>query len=91
MLMGLDQEDTAAEVLGQPQVSGRPQLTPEQFQQWKQRKDAEAAEAALAAARQRSEDIAAGRVAMNGRELFENEPWVFDDARFVDSHSSQGA
>ena len=32
------------------------------------------------ASRKRNEDIAAGRVAMNGRELFEREPWVFDDA-----------
>lgn len=31
------------------------------------------------AARKRAEDIAAGTVQMNGRELFLHEPWVFDD------------
>lgn len=33
------------------------------------------------AARKRAEDIAAGTVQMNGRELFLHEPWVFDDSR----------
>jgi hypothetical protein len=31
--------------------------------------------------RKRAEDIAAGTVPMNGRELFLHEPWVFDDSR----------
>ncbi|PNY14672.1 hypothetical protein L195_g011356 [Trifolium pratense] len=34
------------------------------------------------ASRKRAEDIAAGTVQMNGRELFLHEPWVFDDSRF---------
>lgn len=31
------------------------------------------------AARKREEDLRAGVVQMNGRELFLNEPWVFDN------------
>lgn len=34
------------------------------------------------AARKRAEDIAAGTVQMNGRELFKHEPWVFDNTRY---------
>ena len=34
------------------------------------------------AARKRSEDIAAGTVQMNGRELFQHEPWVFDNTLY---------
>ena len=34
------------------------------------------------AARKRVEDIAAGAVQMNGRELFLHEPWVFDNTRY---------
>lgn len=34
------------------------------------------------AARKRAEDIAAGTVQMNGRELFNREPWVFDNALY---------
>lgn len=30
----------------------------------------------------RAEDIAAGTVQMNGRELFLHEPWVFDNSRY---------
>lgn len=44
--------------------------------------DAEAAVKAAEAARKRAEDIAQGRVRMNGRELYHAEPWVFDDSRF---------
>jgi len=32
--------------------------------------------------RKRAEDIAAGTVPMNGRELFAHEPWVFDNSRY---------
>jgi len=32
--------------------------------------------------RKRAEDIAAGTVQMNGRELFLHEPWVFDNSRY---------
>lgn len=43
----------------------------------------DAAESARKAeqSRKRAEDIAAGTVQMNGRELFLHEPWVFDDSR----------
>jgi hypothetical protein len=34
-------------------------------------------------ARKREEDIAAGRVRMNGRELYQHEPHVFDDSKFT--------
>ncbi|KAL0909670.1 hypothetical protein M5K25_020558 [Dendrobium thyrsiflorum] len=34
------------------------------------------------AARKRAEDIAAGAVQMNGRELFVHEPWVFDNTLY---------
>lgn len=34
------------------------------------------------AARKRDEDIAAGTVQMNGRELFLHEPWVFDNTQY---------
>ncbi|KAG6774175.1 hypothetical protein POTOM_021526 [Populus tomentosa] len=34
------------------------------------------------AARKREEDIAAGTVQMNGRELFLHEPWVFDNTQY---------
>lgn len=34
------------------------------------------------AARKRAEDISAGTVQMNGRELFAHEPWVFDNTRY---------
>jgi len=59
-----------------------PQLSYSEFQRWKQQKDAEAEARATEASRKRMEDIAAGRVRMNGRELYQHEPWVFDDARF---------
>lgn len=42
-------------------------------------KDAEMSAKKAEAARKREEDIASGRVLMNGRELFLHEPWVFDD------------
>ncbi|KAJ7513525.1 hypothetical protein O6H91_23G003100 [Diphasiastrum complanatum] len=57
-------------------------ITPHQFLLWKQTKDAAAMAKAMAAAKKRADDLAAGRVRMNGRELFEHEPWVFDDSRF---------
>jgi hypothetical protein len=31
------------------------------------------------AAQKRATDIASGAVPMNGRELFQHEPWVFDN------------
>ncbi|OAE24628.1 hypothetical protein AXG93_4080s1080 [Marchantia polymorpha subsp. ruderalis] len=61
--------------MGAMAEEGKAVLTPSQFNLWKQRKDAEAAAKAAEAARKREEDIAAGRVRMNGRELYKHEPW----------------
>ncbi|KAJ0257592.1 Zinc finger CCCH domain protein [Hirschfeldia incana] len=63
---------------------GSDQTTPlaisrDQFLAWKRQKDAELSAKQAEAARKREEDIAAGRVPMNGRELFLHQPWVFDD------------
>ncbi|KAH7567795.1 hypothetical protein JRO89_XS07G0151000 [Xanthoceras sorbifolium] len=44
--------------------------------------DADASARKAEAARKRSEDIAAGTVKMNGRELFSHEPWVFDNTQY---------
>ncbi|KAH6827863.1 zinc finger CCCH domain protein [Perilla frutescens var. hirtella] len=57
-------------------------ITETQFAAWKRRKDADASARKDAAARKREEDIAAGVVQMNGRELFEREPWVFDNTHY---------
>ncbi|CAH8357142.1 unnamed protein product [Eruca vesicaria subsp. sativa] len=54
-------------------------ISRDQFLAWKRQKDAELSAKQAEAARKREEDIAAGRVLMNGRELFLHEPWVFDD------------
>ncbi|CAA3018939.1 Hypothetical predicted protein [Olea europaea subsp. europaea] len=50
-----------------------------QFLAWKRRKDADASAKKDEATSKRAEDIAAGLVQMNGRELFVHEPWVFDN------------
>jgi hypothetical protein len=42
--------------------------------------DADASARKAEATKKRAEDIAAGTVQMNGRELFLHEPWVFYDA-----------
>lgn len=44
--------------------------------------DSDASARKAEAARKREEDIAAGTVQMNGRELFAHEPWVFDNTRY---------
>lgn len=44
--------------------------------------DADASARKAEATRKRAEDIAAGTVQMNGRELFLHEPWVFDDTHY---------
>ncbi|KAJ0789059.1 putative ZC3H15/TMA46 family protein [Helianthus annuus] len=54
-------------------------LTQAQFLSWKTQKAAEASAKKAEASRKREEDIAAGLVQMNGRELFKHEPWVFDN------------
>ncbi|KAM0920709.1 hypothetical protein ACQ4PT_007340 [Festuca glaucescens] len=56
-----------------------PPITPAQFLSWKQRKDAQEAAQKAEAAQKRAADIASGAVQMNGRELFQHEPWVFDN------------
>ncbi|OMO85786.1 hypothetical protein CCACVL1_09997 [Corchorus capsularis] len=63
----------------QPRTS---QITESQFLAWKRQKDAEASAKQAEAARKRAEDIAAGTVQMNGRELFVHEPWVFDNSQY---------
>ncbi|KAG2709243.1 hypothetical protein I3843_05G208700 [Carya illinoinensis] len=57
-------------------------ITPAQFLSWKRQKDSDASARKAEAARKREEDIAAGTVQMNGRELFAHEPWVFDNTRY---------
>ncbi|KAL8514195.1 hypothetical protein ACS0TY_013357 [Phlomoides rotata] len=57
-------------------------ITEAQFAAWKRRKDSDASTRNDEAARKRADDIAAGLVQMNGRELFEREPWVFDNAHY---------
>ncbi|KAL6878265.1 hypothetical protein ACP4OV_012435 [Aristida adscensionis] len=65
---------------GEPVTAARAQpITAAQFLSWKQRKDAEEAARKAEAAQKRAADIAAGAVQMNGRELFQHEPWVFDN------------
>jgi hypothetical protein len=41
--------------------------------------DAQEAAQKAEAAQKRAADIASGAVQMNGRELFQHEPWVFDN------------
>ncbi|KAL9449921.1 hypothetical protein AB3S75_011784 [Citrus x aurantiifolia] len=53
-----------------------------QFVSWKRQKDADASARKEEAARKRAQDIAAGTVQMNGRELFLHEPWVFDNTHY---------
>ncbi|KAF3796878.1 hypothetical protein EJ110_NYTH00752 [Nymphaea thermarum] len=79
--MGAEEEGSAEE--GRRETGPQPTITQAQFLSWKRRKDADAAAKQVEAARKRAEDIAAGRVQMNGRELFLHEPWVFDDSRFI--------
>ncbi|CAI7820555.1 unnamed protein product, partial [Closterium sp. NIES-53] len=67
----------------EPAAEGRTPMTLEQYRAWKARKDQEETARKEEASRKRAEDIAAGRVPMNGRELFIHEPWVFDDSRYV--------
>ncbi|CDP01188.1 unnamed protein product [Coffea canephora] len=57
-------------------------ITQAQFLSWKSQKDAIASARKAEAERKRCEDITAGLVQMNGRELFQNEPWVFDNSRY---------
>ncbi|KAI4307355.1 hypothetical protein L6164_030555 [Bauhinia variegata] len=60
----------------------RAPITENQFLSWKRRKDAAVSTRKVEAAQKRAEDIAAGTVRMNGRELFQHEPWVFDNTLY---------
>ncbi|KAL9236998.1 hypothetical protein vseg_011592 [Gypsophila vaccaria] len=62
-----------------PSPSPSPSITHDQFLSWKRLKDAEASARRAEAARKREEDVRAGIVQMNGRELFLYEPGVFDN------------
>ncbi|XP_030453278.1 uncharacterized protein LOC115674896 [Syzygium oleosum] len=73
--MGAEGEEEKTETKPNP-------ISEAQFLSWKRRKDAEASARKAEAARKRSEDIAAGTVQMNGRELFLHEPWVFDNTNY---------
>ncbi|KAL9357415.1 hypothetical protein POPTR_005G167200v4 [Populus trichocarpa] len=57
-------------------------ITQAQFLLWKRQKEADSSARKAEAARKREEDIAAGTVQMNGRELFLHEPWVFDNTQY---------
>ncbi|XP_076889775.1 uncharacterized protein LOC143540665 [Bidens hawaiensis] len=57
-------------------------LTQAQFLSWKTQKAAEASAKKAEASRKREQDIAAGLVQMNGRELFQHQPWLFDNNLF---------
>ncbi|OIW16586.1 hypothetical protein TanjilG_02792 [Lupinus angustifolius] len=57
-------------------------LSQDQFLIWKRQKDEAASARKSEASRKRAEDIAAGTVQMNGRELFVHEPWVFDNTLY---------
>ncbi|KAL2317730.1 hypothetical protein Fmac_031606 [Flemingia macrophylla] len=64
------------------QEKAKPTLTQQQFLSWKRQKDAAVSARKAELSRKRAEDIAAGTVQMNGRELFMREPWVFDNSRY---------
>ncbi|CAN0920078.1 Beta-1,3-galactosyltransferase 7 [Linum grandiflorum] len=57
-------------------------MTQAQFLSWKRRKDEDALATREAAVRKRAEDIAAGILPRNGRELYADEPWVFDNTQY---------
>ncbi|KAK8466846.1 hypothetical protein PHAVU_008G170600 [Phaseolus vulgaris] len=57
-------------------------ITQEQFLSWKRQKDAAVSANKAEVSRKRAEDIAAGTIQMNGRELFAHEPWVFDNSQY---------
>ncbi|XP_057442588.1 uncharacterized protein LOC130734262 [Lotus japonicus] len=82
--MGAETETDTQEKNAQerPRPSSPTPLTPDQFLSWKRQKDAAEAATKAEASRKRAEDIAAGTVPMNGRELFLHEPWVFDNSQY---------
>ncbi|KAG2551572.1 zinc finger CCCH domain-containing protein 15 homolog [Panicum virgatum] len=80
--MGAEAKDTPPPqpAAAEPATATRAQpISAAQFVSWKQRKDAEEATRKAEAAQKRAADIASGAMQMNGRELFQHEPWVFDN------------
>ncbi|XAR62190.1 hypothetical protein NMG60_11016854 [Bertholletia excelsa] len=83
--MGAEEESLEAKQGSNPNPTPNPNpnpITEAQFLSWKRQKDADATARKAEAARKRAEDIAAGVVQMNGRELFLHEPWVFDNNQY---------
>ncbi|KAK7275733.1 hypothetical protein RIF29_16855 [Crotalaria pallida] len=83
--MGAEAEEAAAEkklAQQRPTPTSTTTLTQDQFLSWKRQKDEAASARKSEASRKREEDIAAGTVLMNGRELFLHEPWVFDNSLY---------
>ncbi|KAL2471638.1 Omega-3 fatty acid desaturase [Abeliophyllum distichum] len=75
--MGAEAKKHQQETVSIPNPNPNPNpISEAQFLAWKRRKDADASGKKDAAARKRAEEIAAGLVQMNGRELFVHEPWV---------------
>ncbi|CAN4115461.1 unnamed protein product [Withania somnifera] len=75
-------EETAVGQQESIQIQNPNRVTQTQFLSWKRQKDADASARKAEVARKRAEDIAAGTVQMNGRELFLHEPWVFDNSLY---------
>ncbi|XP_043719052.1 zinc finger CCCH domain-containing protein 15 homolog [Telopea speciosissima] len=79
--MGAEEEKQSEVVVEESRPRLQP-MTEAQFLSWKRHKDADVSARKAEAARKRAEDIAAGVVQMNGRELFLHEPWVFDNDHY---------
>ncbi|XP_055810075.1 uncharacterized protein LOC129880167 [Solanum dulcamara] len=77
--MGEEAEERQEESIQNPNPN---RITQTQFLSWKRQKDADALARKAEVSRKRAEDIAAGAVQMNGRELFLHEPWVFDNSLY---------
>ncbi|KAK3151776.1 hypothetical protein QOZ80_3AG0250390 [Eleusine coracana subsp. coracana] len=78
--MGAEDSPAPRPAASEPAATRRTQpITAAQYLSWKQRKDAEESVRKAEAAQKRAADIASGAVPMNGRELFQHEPWVFDN------------
>jgi len=63
---------------GRPSEPGKQPLTAQEYNLWKQRQNALAAKERAAAADKRRSDILEGKIAPNGRELYELHPEVFE-------------
>ncbi|KAM3359451.1 hypothetical protein P3S68_019161 [Capsicum galapagoense] len=79
--MGQQTEKDEQESIQNPNPNPN-RITQTQFLSWKRQKDDDASAIKAEVARKRAEDIAAGAVQMNGRELFLHEPWVFDNSLY---------